>query len=101
MVWKFYAGITGLNNKEVLNCIPSPYKLVKSDLTERRIQLLMECMYEAQNRELCQIVGDHFDSYIDAMFYGKFMHAIAYFLTFYKKALRQIQAGHLLSYEFK
>ena len=58
-------------------------------------------MYEAQNRELCQIVGDHFDSYIDAMFYGKFMHAIAYFLTFYKKALRQIQAGHLLSYEFK
>ena len=28
MVWRFYSGITGLNNKEVLDCIPLPYKLV-------------------------------------------------------------------------
>ena len=90
MVWGFYSGITGLNNnKEVLNCIPLPYKLVKSDLTVRRIQHLMDCMYEAHNSELCQIVGDHLDGNIE----HDAAHVIHYFLTHYKETMKQVNCG--------
>ena len=91
MVWRFYSGITGLTNKEVLNCIPLPYKLVKSDLTVRRIQHLMDCMYEAHNSELCHIVGDHLDGNTDVKYVA--VHAIDYFLTHYKGTMRQVNFG--------
>ena len=87
MVWRFYSGITGLNNKEVLNFI-LPYKLVKSRLTEKKMPSLMYCVYEAHNSESCQIVGDHFD--------GKFVHGyhtsyvMGFFLSHYKGTLKQI-----------
>jgi len=80
MVWRFYSGITKLNNKEILNCVPLPYKLVKSHLTESRIQHLMDCVYEAHNSELCQIVGDHLDGNIP---YHNETQVIGHFLTQY------------------
>ena len=90
MVWRFYSGITGLTNKEVLNCIPLPYKLVKSHLTERRIQHLMYCVYEAHSSELCQIVGDRLDGNIE---YCP-ARVIDYFLTHYKGIMRQVHCGY-------
>jgi len=90
MVWKFYSGITELNNKEVLNCIPLPYKLVKSDLTEKRIQHLMDCVYEAHNSELCQIVGYHLDGNIPKYTEA---HVVGYFLTDYMETIRQAHCG--------
>ncbi|XP_065917658.1 protein NLRC3-like [Dysidea avara] len=89
MVWRFYSGITGLNNKEVLNCI-LPYKLVKSRLTERRIPHLMDCVYEAHNSELCHIVGDHLDGATE----HDTAHVIDYFLTHYKGTMRQLHCGY-------
>ena len=87
MVWRFYSGITGLNNKEVLNCI-LPYKLVKSLLTAgRRIPHLMDCVYEAHNSELCQIVGEHLDGNI---VHYHTAHVIDYFLTHYKGTMRRV-----------
>ena len=92
MVWRFYSGITGLNNKEVINCIPLPYKLVKSDLTVRRIQHLMDCVYEAHNSEMCHIVGDHLDGniYVEK----DVTHVIDYFLTHYKGTMRQVHCTY-------
>ena len=89
MVWRFYSGITGLNNKEVLNCI-LPYKLVKSRLTERRIPHLNDCVYEAHNSELCQIVGDHLNGNIDVRY--SVAHFISYFLANYKGIMRRIHS---------
>ena len=99
MVWRFYSGITGLNNKEVLNCIPLPYKLVKSDLTVRRIQHLMDCVYEAHNSELCHIVGDHLDGNIDVKYVAA--HVIDYFLTHYKGTMRQVDFGQYWNNKFQ
>ena len=99
MVWRFYSGITGLNNKEVLNCIPLPYKLVKSRLTESRIPQLMNCVYEAHNSELCHIVGDHLDGNIDVKYVAA--HVIDYFLTHYKGTMRQVDFGHYWNNKFQ
>ena len=95
MVRIFYSGITGLNNKEVLNCIPLPYKLVKANLTKVKIQYLMNCVYEAHNSELCQIVGDHLDGNIDVSFIAE--HVIDYFLTHYKGTMRQVHCRSFLN----
>ncbi|XP_065918271.1 NACHT, LRR and PYD domains-containing protein 3-like [Dysidea avara] len=60
MVWMFYSGITGLSNREILN-VMLPYKLMSSWLTSKTVRLLIDCIYETQNPEVCQIVGDHLD----------------------------------------
>ena len=89
MTWRFYSGITRLDNKEILNRL-LPYKLVKSYHTVRRINHLMYCMYEAHNSELCQIVGD----YLDGILRYSVTHVIDYFLTRYSGAMKQIHGGH-------
>jgi len=96
MVWRFYSGITGLNNKEILNCV-LPYKLVESYLTKGRVQHFMSCMYEAHNNELCQIVGDHFDANIR---YGA-AHVIGYFLTYYKGIVKEVHSKHWCDHQFQ
>ena len=88
VVWIFYSGITGLNNKEVLNCISLPYKLVKSYFNQVKIFYLMLCVYEARNSELCHIVGDQLDGDIDVE--SDAAHFIGYFLTHYKGTMRQV-----------
>jgi len=82
MVWRFYSGITGLYNTELLNCM-LPSILVKSYLTKRRTLILLEYVYEAQNSKVCQLVGDHLCGNIDTQFSRLIMHAINYFLTQY------------------
>ena len=64
MIWRFYAGITRLNNRGILR-IMLPSKWVKTDYRKRRIVELLHCLYEAQNDELTQLLGDHLDGYID------------------------------------
>ena len=88
VVWKFYSGITKLNNKTVLNFL-LPYKLVKSYHTIWRIQHLMYCMYEAQNNELCQIVVD----YLDGNIKHSVTYVIDYFLTHYNGTMKKIHGG--------
>ena len=97
MVWIFYSGITGLNNKELLNHIPLPYKLVESIPTEWKIHHLLDCVYEAHNSELCQIVGDHLDGKISF----KNAYAVGYFLTHYSRKVPKISTGDLIGDEFQ
>ena len=92
MVWRFYSGITGLKEKEALKCI-LPYKFIKSDLAKSRIPHLIDCVYEAHNTIVCQIVGDHLNGTIDlrTLLFG--INHIGYFLSQYKGTLRQINAS--------
>ena len=70
MVWRFYSGITGLKDMKILNCI-----------------------YEAQNSEVCQVVGDHLNGSIDLRTHQFGTIHIGYFLSQYKGAMRQINAN--------
>lgn len=59
-----YAGISKLKNKDILwHMLPS--KWVKSHYRKKRTIELLQCLYEAHNDEMCQIVGDHLDGNID------------------------------------
>ena len=100
MVWRFYSGITKLTDKEVLNSIPLPYKLMKSLFTERRIPHLMDCVYEAHNSELCQILGDHVDGDIHDVGYSE-AHVIGYFLSHYKGTMRQVRCRYWNNNQFQ
>ena len=65
MIWRFYSGITGLKDREILNFM-LPYELIKSGLTNNKMIKLMYHVYEAHNDEVCRIVGDHCDgSFVD------------------------------------
>ena len=62
MVWRFYSGITGLENKDMLYCIlPSKLALICSEYRGRRMVELSHCVYEAQNDDVCRLVGDYLD----------------------------------------
>jgi len=98
MVWRFYSGITELNIKEITNSV-LPYKLVESYLTESKLQHLMSCVYEARNKELCQIIGDYLNHF-NCTFTSN-PHVIAFFLTSYKKAIRQMHFANLSSDGFQ
>ena len=93
MVWMFYSGITGLKDAELLKCMLS-CMLVKSRLTEMRTADLLEYVYEAQNSEVCQIVGDHLSDNIniDSRCFneGLMTCVVDYFLSQYKCSIRQI-----------
>jgi len=82
MVWRFYSGITGLNNTELLNYM-LPRILVKSHYSEWRTLILLEYVYEAQNSKVCQLVGDHLGGNIYTGVSRLTLHAINYFLTQY------------------
>ena len=100
MVWRFYAGITKLKNRDALNQI-LPNKLMNSDLNEKRTVNLMHCVYEAQNIEACQIVGDHLDGHIHFSMHGYgVVHAVSYFLAYYKGAVHEIDIPGLEDNEF-
>ena len=97
-VWRFYSGITGLKDKKIMNYI-LPHKLVESYLTVRRIRHLLDCVYEAHNSELCQIVGDHLDGNIDVLFCKP--HVVDFILTHYKGTLRQLHGGYWADDQFQ
>ena len=102
MVWRFYSGITGLKDTEILNYM-LPYRLVKSDLTKFKMIQLMHHVYEAHNDEVCRIVGDHCDGcfvdlypehlrFVTYSFNNHVMllHKICYLLIHYKGMLKLI-----------
>ena len=102
MVWRFYSGITGLKDREILNCM-LPYKLVKSELTKFQTIQLMYHVYEAHNDEVCRIVGDHCDgSFVDLypehlrfVTYSfnnhiTLLQVLCYFIIYYKGVLKLI-----------
>jgi len=60
MVWRFYSGITGLNNKEVLNCMLPYVKLEATYNYWGKFYELVHFVYEAHNSEACQAFVDHF-----------------------------------------
>ena len=64
MIWRFYSGITRLRNKDTLHCM-LPSKWVESKIRRRRIFELLNCVYEADNDEVCHVVGNHLDGNID------------------------------------
>ena len=60
MIWRFYSGITSLGNKDILyHMLPSKLALVYSQYRGRRTVELLHCIYEAQNCDVCQLVGRH------------------------------------------
>ena len=62
MIWRFYSGITGLRNNGLLyEMLPSKLTLVYSHYRGRRTILLIHCVYEAQNDDVCQLVRSHLD----------------------------------------
>ena len=93
MVWRFYCGITKLQNKEVFDYI-LPYKLVKSPLSDWKASELACFAYETGNSELCQIVGDYFKDSFSVIDLDKLeSHAIKYILAQYRGLLRLSSGG--------
>ena len=66
MIWRFYSGITRLRNKDTLHCM-LPSKWVESGYRKRRITELLNYVYEADNDEVCHVVGNHLDGNIDLL----------------------------------
>jgi len=97
VISRFYSGITGLKNEEILNCL-LPYKPLKTSNTWTWMGLLelAKFIYEAHSNKVCQIIGDHFDGEFviknhglplyDSEILG--LHALDYVLTEYKGALK-------------
>ena len=87
MVWRFYSGITKLQNKEVFTYM-LPYKLVRSPLSDWKVSDLAHIAYEAGNNELCQIVGDYFKDGSSVIDLDELeSHAINYVLKQYRGLL--------------
>ena len=62
MIWRFYSGITGLRNNDLLyDMLPSKLTLVYSHYRGRRTIELLHRVYEAQNDDVCHLVGSHLD----------------------------------------
>ena len=91
MVWRFYSGITKLQNKEILEFM-LPCEAVKSHFSDQKASVLMNIAYEASSSDVCQIVEDYYKDQSILVIYFEFdeleSHAINYVLTQYKGLLR-------------
>ena len=91
MVWRFYSGITGLKDMEVVKSV-WPCKSVISPFEMDKLFVLMNLVYEADNNSVCQMLGDCFYGNIDIdkydeddYFYDAYnVDAMCYFLTHYE-----------------
>ena len=105
MVWRFYSGISGLKDRQILNLM-LPYKLMKSELTKVKMIKLMYHLHEAHNDEACKIVGDYCDGSFTNLYpeYLRFttysfnnhralLGAFSYFLIHYKGMLKRIDVS--------
>ena len=62
MIWRFYSGITGLTNNDMLSqMLPSKLTPINSHYRGKRTMELLHHVYEAQNDDVCQLVGNHLD----------------------------------------
>ena len=88
MVWRFYCGITKLQNKEIFDYI-LPDRFVRSPLSDWKASELVCIAYEAGSREACQIVGDYYKDSSSVIELDKLEpHVINYVLTQYSGLLR-------------
>ena len=100
MVWRFYSGITGLKDREILDFM-LPCRLVKSESTNLKMIKLMHKVYEAHDDEVCRIVGDHCDGSFVALYpeqlrfvtysfnnHVELLQALCYLLIHYKGMLK-------------
>ena len=105
-IWRFYSGITGLENKDILEHM-LPSKWVFSDYRKERIVELLLCIHETQyhSKKISRFVGDHMDGAIDLSNYRLYNHrlyneqnysycAIGYFLREYKGVLKEINLAN-------
>ena len=101
MVWMFYSGITGLKNEELVHSmLPFTNKIVKSFYTSKKTVNIILLVYEAQNSEVCKIIGDYLEGSIDLsdIPFGKrriLIHALGYFVMEYTGALRLISLSDI------
>ena len=93
MVWRFYSGITKLQNSDVINYM-LPYKLVRSHISDWKVSDLAHIAYEASRSELCQIVGDYFkgDAIVDGLDQLE-SHVSNYVLTHFRGLLHLPKDG--------
>ena len=93
MVWRFYSGITKLQNRDVFNYM-LPYKLVKSHISDFKVSDLAHIAYEADSSELCQIVGDCFKdgSFVTGLDLSE-SHVRNYVLTHFRGLLHLPKGG--------
>ena len=93
MVWRFYAGITKLWNKEIFAYM-LPCKLVKSPLSDWKVSELACIAYEVGSSEACQIVGDYYKDGCGVIDLDKLeSHAISYVLKQYRGLLQLSRDG--------
>ena len=115
MVWKFYSGITGLKNKQILNFM-LPYNLLRSSLAGYKMRKLLYYAYEAHNDEVCRVIGDHCDGSIYDLYpehlkfstysfdnHKTLLQALTYFIIHYKGVLKliDIRTWHITDREVK
>jgi len=96
MIWRFYAGLTKLNNKEIFHCM-LPSKWVKSENRKRRIVELLHCLYEAHNNKLIELLVNHLDGNIDLS--GCILDqiscsALGYLFEQYRGVLKVVNVGY-------
>ena len=96
MVWRFYSGITKLQDMEVVNSV-WPCKSVISPHETDKLFVLMKLVYEADNNLVCQMLGDCFYGNLDIELCDMYffddaynVEAMSYFLTHYEGKLISI-----------
>ena len=93
MVWRFYSGITKLQNKELLEYM-LPCEVVKSPFSHQKALELINIAYEASSSEVCEIVGNYFNDESSVINLDELQsHAINYVLTQYKGLLQVSRGG--------
>ena len=99
--WKFYSGITQLNNINIDDIISQ--EQIKSPFVQHKIRMLIKFLYETNNDSLYQTVGDHLHGVIDynCVFtdLDNHLRSLSYFLRHYKGQLTCIifRYDHLYS----
>ena len=88
MVWRFYSGITKLQNRAILEYM-LPCVVVKSTFSDGKAIELINIAYEARSSEMCQTVGDYFNDKFRVIQLDELQsHAINYLLTQHKGLLQ-------------
>ena len=96
MIWRMYCGITRLRSKDIFHYMLSS-KWVESRYRKRRIIELLQCVYEAHNDEVCNVVCNHLDGNIDLSLCRLDQiscSALGYLLKEYSGALKVVQLGY-------
>ena len=99
MIWRFFSGITGLRNIDLLyNILPTKLTLVSSRYRGRRTIELIHRVHEAQNDDVCQLVGSYLDGKIFLFGYKQLdvidCTAVGYLLEQYRGEVKLINCRY-------